>query len=199
MYSKLILKKDKLPERLVWAEVYAPNRPDSDGEFMDAETIKKMAYEFMRELKVEESVDHRHTNEIVDGVRIVESFIARKGDPDFIEDAWVLGMHIDNDTMWASIEKGEINGFSVEAYVKKQVVDVEVSIPPVVSGITMKSEDHEHQFHVSYSDQGKFLGGKTDVVDGHMHVIKRGTTTEEAAGHRHRFSHVEALSLKEVQ
>lgn len=189
---------DDEDEHLVFAEVYAPNRPDSDGEFMDSETIKKMAYDFMKNLEPDGSIDHRHTNEIVKGARVVESFIARKDDPDFIEGAWVLGVHIDNPEMWEQIKKGEINGFSIEALVHKKVVEVELEVPPVISGKTLKSEDHEHTFYVGYNEDGKFLGGKTDTVNGHFHLIKRGTLTEEAEGHHHKFSHVESLNLKEV-
>lgn len=46
--NSAVIKSEDAKKRIVWAEVYAPNRPDSDGEFMDAEGICKMAYEFMR-------------------------------------------------------------------------------------------------------------------------------------------------------
>ena len=49
----------------------------------------------------------------------------------------------------------------------------------------------------AYDEDGKFLGGKTDVVEGHFHIIKRGTVTEDSLGHKHRFSHVEDLMIKE--
>lgn len=191
-----VFKAVKEDERLVYSEVYAPNRPDSDGEFMDAEGIRQMAFEFMRTMKLD-SVDSNHDNELVQGCCVVESFIARKGDPDYIEGAWVVGMHVNNDDMWAAIKKGEINGFSMEAMVKKDVVEVEMDIPPVVQGRTMKSEGHEHVFYVAYNEDGKFLGGRTDVVDGHAHVIKRGSVTEQAADHSHRFSHLENLVMVE--
>jgi len=194
--SQLVLKKEDGRQRIVFAEVYAPNRPDSDGEFMDAETIRKMAYDFMRAMKLDQ-IDHQHSNELVDEARVVESFIARKGDSDFIEDAWVVGIHIPKDEDWAKVEKGEWNGFSIEAHVIKNVVDVEMEIPPILSGKTIKSDGHTHTFHVAYDDTGRFLGGKTDFVDGHSHVIKRGTLTEEASGHTHRFSYLENMKLQE--
>jgi len=193
----VVFKKDQPKQRIVWAEVYAPNRPDSDGEFMDAETIRKMAYKFMSAMSLDK-IDHQHSNELVDGARIVESFIARKGDEDFIEDAWVVGVHIPKDEDWAKVESGEWNGFSIEALVNKSVVDVSLEIPPTLTGKTIKTEGHDHTFTVSYSDSGKFLGGKTDTVNGHFHVIKRGTVTEESDDHMHRFSHVENLKLTEL-
>lgn len=190
------IKKKDAAQRLVFAEVYAPSRPDSDVEFMRAEEIQKMAYGFMKTMKLS-AVDQQHNNEMVEGACIVESFIARKGDPDFIEGAWVVGMHIDNDEVWDRVEKGEINGFSVEALVTKHPQEVVLELPPIVRGLTFKGEDgHDHTFHVAYDSEGKFLGGRTDNVDGHEHIIKRGTVTEEAEGHSHRFSHVEGLRIK---
>lgn len=184
-------------QRIVWAEVYAPMIPDSDGEYMDADTIRDMAYKFMKAMKLDQ-IDKQHTNELSDGAAVVESFIARKGDPLFIEGAWVVGVHIPDDEDWAKVKKGEINGFSIEAFVHKTPVEVEVEIPPVIQGTTMKAEDgHTHKFYVAYDEDGKFMGGRTDAVEGHSHVIKRGTVTEEAEGHSHRFSHVDDLVLTE--
>lgn len=193
----LVAKSADEKLRIVWAEVYAPNRPDSDNEFMDAEGIRKMAYEFMRAQKLDQ-IDHSHSNELVEGAHVVESFIARKGDPDFIEGSWVVGVHIPGDEDWEKVEKGEWNGFSMEAMVSKETMEIEIELPPVISGKTMKADDdHQHTFYVSYSDEGSFMGGRTDNVNGHYHVIKRGTITETVEGHNHRFSHVEDLLIKE--
>lgn len=61
----------------------------------------------------------------------------------------------------------------------------------------MKSENHTHQFMVAYDKDGNFLGGRTSPgEDGHTHVIKRGTITEDSGGHHHRFSHVDEIKIK---
>lgn len=195
------VKKSDNAKRIVWAEVYAPDRPDADGEFMRADEIEKMAYGFMKRMKLD-AVDHQHSQneDDAEGCVAVESFIARKGDPDFIEGAWVVGMYIGNDEMWEKVEKGEINGFSMEATVLKVPQEVELEIPPVLTGKTFKDgdSDHEHEFYVAYNEEGKFLGGRTSLhTDGHFHVIKSGTITEKSGDdqHRHRFSHVEGLKI----
>lgn len=190
-----VLKKDSR-QRIVFGEVYAPDRPDADAEFMTAETIQKMAYGFMKSLKLDR-VDSMHNNVLVKGACVVESFIARKGDPEFIEGAWVIGVHVPGDADWDKIEKGEWNGFSIEAMVKKEQVNVQIEVPPVLTGKTLKADnsDHQHTFYVGYDSEGKFLGGKTDQVNGHIHLIKRGTMTEIASEHRHRFSHVEDVVI----
>lgn len=198
------IKKAETAKRIVWSEVYAPDRPDADNEFMRAEEIEKMAYGFMRAQKLD-AVDAMHDQQNKDGCCVVESFIARKGDPDFIEGAWVVGIHVNNDALWEQVEKGEINGFSMEALVVKEPQEVEMEVPPVLGGKTMKAEgagpddDHAHDFMVAYNDEGKFLGGRTSpAADGHYHLIRRGTKTEKAGDkdHAHKFSFVEQITIK---
>jgi len=192
----VILKtEDGEPEQqLVFGEVYAPDRVDSGGDYMLAEDIQKAAYRFMKNQRLNQ-VDCQHGNVLVKGATIVESFIARKGDPLFIPGSWVVGMHIDNDEMWQKIKKGEINGFSLEAMATTSMGKVEIDIPSVVTGMTSKSDKHEHQFFVTYSGEGKFLGGRTSMDDGHAHLIKGGTVTETERNHSHRFSAVDDLKI----
>jgi len=195
--AHLKLASDEL--HIVWAEVYCPpNVPDTEGDYMDRETIQTMAYKFMQDGR-QRQIDVQHDNNLVQGACVVESFIARKGDPDFIEGAWVVGVYVPDADVWARIKKGEINGFSIEAIVSRSQTILEVDLPPIISGRTTKNAEHEHQYHVAYGEKGEFLGGKTDSVNGHFHLIKRGTITEEADGHTHRFSFVEGLSARELE
>lgn len=191
-------KSDEPEQRMVFGEVYAPDRPDAQGEFMRADEIQAMAYKFIREGRMQ-SIDVMHDNKLVNAC-ILESFIARKGDPDFIEGAWVIGMHIPDDGLWAAVKKGEINGFSMEALVTRHEQEMEIEIPPVVTGITSKSEtpviaEHTHRFFISYDAEGVLKGGVTDDDLGHTHAILAGTHTETTLGHRHRFSSVDNIKI----
>jgi hypothetical protein len=193
----LVVTKNEVPDeeqRLVYAEVYAPNRPDSAGDFMTAEQIQKAAHDFVRKGRMAQ-VDVQHDNQLIDGVQIVESYIAQKDDPTFIPGSWVVGVHINDDDTWAKVKKGEINGFSLEAMAKCQEVEVEIEIPPVVTGLTSKSEEHTHKFYVAYDETGKFLGGQTSKENGHVHAIRAGTVTDEIDGHSHRFSSVDNVEI----
>lgn len=191
----LVIKKSEDEDRrLVYGEVYAPNRPDADREFMLAEDIEAMAHDFMRRMK-QDRVDTHHNNEVIPNVVVVESFIARKGDPDFIEGAWVVGVHINDDDTWEKVKKGELSGFSLEALVNYEDVEVEIEMPPIVSGVTSKSEEHTHKFFVTYDKEGNFKGGVTDEVNGHKHAIICGTRTEKAEGHSHMFSAVDDIEI----
>lgn len=189
-------KAEEVELRMVWGEVYAPDRPDSQNEFMRADTIQKMAWDFIRDGR-QCQIDFMHDNKVVSKrqLAIVESFIAREGDPDFIPGAWVIGMHIPDDQMWLAVKSGKINGFSLEALVTRHEQQAELSIPPVVTGKTSKFEQHEHTFMVEYDHVGDFVGGKTNFVDGHFHEIVAGTHTQTAKGHSHRFSSVDDLVI----
>jgi len=193
------LKLASEEKRIVWAEVYVPNVPDTDMDFMDRESVEKAAYQFMRDMNLKQ-IDVQHTNDLVPGAVVVESFIARKGDPDFIEGAWVVGVHVPDDAVWGQIKKGEINGFSLEALVKGEDTTLEIEIPPVVHGRTAKADtdNHQHEFFVTYDPDGNLVGGRTDTVNGHSHEIQRGTLTEKSAGHDHRFSFVEGFIHGEI-
>jgi hypothetical protein len=181
--------------RIIWAEVYAPDRPDSDGEFMTAKTIREMAHNFLRAGKTK-MVDVEHDNKDYPGVEVVESFTAQKGDPNFIEDSWVVAVHIPDDELWGKVKSGEINGFSVEAMVNKEERDVEIEVPPVVTGVTTQEEGHAHKFSAEYDENAKFLGGVTDAgPDGHFHRISRGTATDQSNGHSHRFSAIDQIKI----
>lgn len=188
-------------ERLIYSEVYAPNRPDSDGCFMTAEVIKKMAHDFLASGRMKQ-VDLYHNNVLQEGCVIVESFIAREGDPTFLLDSWVVGIYIGNDEIWKAILDGTINGLSVQALVLEEEVEVTIANAGEVTGFTTTNDDHSHKFIVTYDEEGNFLGGKTDVVDGHYHTIRTGTATAFATRmggktHKHNFSYVDQLQIEE--
>lgn len=181
----------KLDEELqiVYAEVYVPNVPDSDNEFMSIETIQVMAHDFLASGRVQK-IDVEHSRDHIEAA-VVESFIARKGDPDFIENSWVAGVKIYDSEVWELVKAGEINGFSLDGKGKGEETELEIEIPEFVKGGTDYAEGHMHVFKVSFDDEGNFLGGRTVDDADHMHLIKRGTLTEEANDHAHRFSYVE--------
>lgn len=105
-------KKSDSKKQIVYGEVYVPDRQDSDGNYMTVATIEKMAHDFMmnnRNRKISKSHDGN-----ADKGCVVESFIAREGDPDFIAGSWVVGVHVPDAKIWKSIEDGELTGFSIE-------------------------------------------------------------------------------------
>lgn len=105
-------KKSNSQKQIVYGEVYVPNQRDTDGNFMTAETIEKMAHDFLAKQR-NSQISKGHDGKADKGC-VVESFIARKDDPDFIEGAWVIGAHIPDIEIWKQVESGDLTGFSIE-------------------------------------------------------------------------------------
>jgi hypothetical protein len=179
--------------QVVYGEVYAPGLPDSQGDVMSEDEIRKAAWSFCARGRVKR-IDLQHDN-IECGAVVVESFIARAEDPVFTPGAWVLGVHVPDTVLWEKIKSGELNGFSFQALVARKEATIEVVIPDELKGRVEKADGHVHQYRVRFDADGNFMGGETDEVDGHYHRIKGGSVTEkaEATGtqptdaHTHRF------------
>jgi hypothetical protein len=190
--SFLVKKSDGLLQ-VVWGEVYSPDFPDSQGEFMTRDEVRDLAWRFIAR-KMSDSIDLKH-NQIDGSGVVVESFIARDDDQTFIPGSWVLGVHVPDATIWGQIQKGELNGFSMEAWVTQTPKIMTFDFPDEVDGETTVTADHKHAFAVKFDQDGRFLGGRTGPggADGHTHLIVKGTATETTAGHNHRFSFLEGV------
>lgn len=172
-------------KQIVYAEVYAPNVIDTHGELMRAEDIELMAHRFLQ-LDLTKVIDKRHDNVPTDSFP-VESFIARAGDPDYTEGAWVLATKIVNDELWEQIKKGVFNGYSFEAMVRKLPAVALLEVTRDNFALTEEAEDgHRHIYFAELDDDGRVIAGRTSTEMGHSHEIKAGTATEVAGNHRHR-------------
>ena len=195
------IKKTDSALQIIYAEVYVPNVPDSDGEFMTTETVREMAHHFLRKGDTT-AIDIQHENERI-GAAVVESFVAREDDTLFIPESWVVGIHIPSAPVWKMIEDGDINGLSLEALVQSREKEVELEVPESFAGETEPdATDHEHTFDVTLDENGKITEGQTGTAeDGHFHLIKKATVTEEAGDdkHTHRFSFMEGLNIAEEE
>lgn len=173
---------------IIYGVVYAPGELDNQGEVMFSDAIEQMAHRFM-ELDLSTAIDTFHDG-VPNGCRPVESFIARKGDPDYPEGAWVMGVRVTDDIA-DKVERGEVNGFSFDAMTKARDVDVVYHVLRDHVGATesLKSDeaDHRHFYFVQFDDKGRVVRGQTDEVNGHSHLIRRASVTEEAGGHNHRY------------
>jgi hypothetical protein len=185
------IKKTDAELQIVFGEVLAPGLVDAQGDCMSATEIARTAYRFLQKGR-QAAVDTDH-DRALNGSHVVESFIARDGDPTFIPGAWVIGVRVPDPGLWARIKKGELNGFSFEGIGLRAAATVQLDIPDSVSGQSQEAAGHCHRFVVAFDEAGCFLGGETDEVAGHRHGIRKGTVTEDAAGHSHRYSFAERL------
>jgi hypothetical protein len=186
---RLSIRADKEWERVVFAEVLIPDVPNVFGDYWTRESVKQAAYVFMQ---AGFGIDVEHDNVDVQGTGavVVESFIVRKGDPDFIEGSWVVGMRIIDDALWAGVLDGTINGYSYEALVEFFSGFITLVDDGMRRGITEPDleDGHTHEFVVLVDMNNRPIDGGTTVTDGHAHTISTHTVTDEADGHTHRFN-----------
>lgn len=174
--------------QIVYGEVYAPYRIDTQGEMMLPEDVELMAHRFLR-LDLSRVVDVQHDNTPIRAFP-VESFIARPNDPDFTPGAWVVGVKIEDPQVWQAVVDGRINAFSFEAFVFYEEAEVERLYQPDRIGRTERAQDgHDHLFFVRLDPEDRVLVGATSPgPDGHVHRIVKLSVTEPAAdGHSHRY------------
>lgn len=121
--SKFLVNKNN-PEKIVYGIVYEPDTVDLQGDFMSAETIEKMAHDFMENYQ---NIDKNHDyvsqvgkvleSSIYPADIEIEGTVVKKG-------TWVLATRV-NDDVWESVQKGDFTGFSIGGYAKEVVEDVE--------------------------------------------------------------------------
>jgi hypothetical protein len=183
-----VTKVDK-SNQIVYGVVYEPFAIDTDGETISKEHVAKMAWDFIAS-GYYTKIDIQH-NFKESGSTVVESFVTRKGDPDFPEDSWVLGVQVP-DEVWELVLSGDLNGFSLAGPASKTPAKVVTEIEKQIVGKTESSTidilpSHEHTFIVNYNKDGKVVSGKTDTVLDHFHTIRAETATEKGMDHSHRF------------
>lgn len=180
------ITKIDVDQRIVFGEVYAPFILDTWGELMLPEDVIKLAHRFMQ-LSLNGAIDTMH-DEKPNGSFVLESFIARKNDPEFTEGAWVLGVKIVDEDLWQGIRSGKLSGYSFQGLVKKLPAVIEIDVLRDNVGITEPggSDGHDHLFLLELDDDGRVMAGRTTTDQGHAHAILGGTATDPANGHSHR-------------
>ena len=99
--------------RRLYGIVYAPDVEDAQGDWADAATIRRAADAFLREGRTI-AVDREHEFDPV-GAFVAESWIVRAGDAYFpeLEGAWAVAIQVEDEQLWAAIERGDISGLSL--------------------------------------------------------------------------------------
>lgn len=183
--AKLNLKKADSEKQIVYGEVYAPDVIDTHGDAMAADEIEALAHAFLAE-SLNTRIDLMHNNKPV-GAVVVESFIARAGDTDFVEGSWVVATKIPDKKLWAEIKQGKYSGYSMEVMVRKIPTTVDMLLQKTAFGIVEENNGHYHAFYIELDDNARVVGGRTSEDEGHYHEIKIGTAVEFADEHTHRY------------
>lgn len=191
---KILTRSDGEFEKVVMCELLIPDVPNVYGDIYTRAAIKDFAYQYAIQGY---QIDINHDNVDVKNTKLVlvESFIVRKGDPDFFEGAWVIAMKVLDDAIWQQVLSGELNGFSFEATVYLQEVMIQNLRDRQVVGVTSPdlNDGHTHEYLVMLDALNQPISGGTGVTDGHSHRISIHTVTNRAislfgAGeHNHRY------------
>ena len=122
-----ILKVDN-DTHYVTGVVYEPLTEDTHGNFMTEEEIRKAAYWYA---KNGDQVDVQHAFEAVEGVSVVETYIApcdmTVGGEPVIKGTWLMTAEVENADVWDKVIKGEITGFSMGGVGMYSEKDVELA------------------------------------------------------------------------
>lgn len=107
-----------VPDKLI----YRNNGEEEFYGYFTAETIKKCAYQFMKE-KRNDMVTIQHQS-AVDDVYVIESWIVEDSEKDKINTfgieapvgSWCLMMKVENDQVWADVKAGKCKAYSIEGF-----------------------------------------------------------------------------------
>lgn len=113
-----LVKSDE--KRVVYGIVYSPGQVDSQGEYAERGEIEKAAYGFMKGLRLL-NVDAQHDFD-PKAAFVAESWITKGADPlfpDEPEGSWAVGIRVEDESLWASVKKGELAGLSMAGYAAK--------------------------------------------------------------------------------
>lgn len=188
MTQRVITRDGQEWEQVAFAEVLVPNVPNAYQDIYSKEAIRDFAYTYA-EKGYGLDINHDKVDVTGTGYFVCESFIARAGDPDFIEGSWVVGIKVVDPALWLQILSGELNGFSFEAIVNMVPVSIAVPDSSLVSGLTEPHpvDGHSHAYVLTLNAEGAPLAGYTEIANGHTHRIVSYPTTEVADGHNHRY------------
>ena len=106
-------KKSDAEQGVVYGIVYAPDEVDTQGDFANADEIKRAAYNFMKRSDLSYCIDVNHNFNIADAY-ICESWIVKSKDEFFNEEgAWAVGLKIEDEELREMIKNGTITGLSM--------------------------------------------------------------------------------------
>ena len=125
--------------------VYEPLVEDADGNYMTEDEIRKAAHWFA---KNGDKVDIQHSFVAVDGVSVVENYIAPcdmtypnefgAGDTPVIKGTWIMTVEVTNAGVWEKVQKGEVTGFSMGGTGKYSEVETDISKSDENEGLIKK-------------------------------------------------------------
>lgn len=128
----IVERKDA--KRLVTGIVADPENVDCYGNMLSPDTIERAAYNFMENFMfvgVEHEVDEEGNPKLYnDVIKIVENWVTREsgklGEIEYPASTWIQTFKVLDNNIWDRVVRGELTGFSFEAYARKVPIKEEV-------------------------------------------------------------------------
>ena len=165
--NKIDIKMNE-EKRIISGVVLRPNQyiarynPDLEYWFFDAETIEFMVEKFFKD-NYNNNVNIEHKVYGIEGVNMIESyFIDRKRSIDPVEfktyedKSWIISYKVNNDDIWNEVKNGTFQGFSIDGYIEKMLVKVDVKMnESKIEKLNKTIEEYEKLLETEKDDEIK--------------------------------------------
>jgi hypothetical protein len=124
--TKFYLRPEQAKRQIVYGEAYVPWEVDLQREYATEDEVMDMAHGFMlRRGKVGEMHGRWMMPDGQPPGQLVESFVARWGDPHFTPGSWCVGVKAHRD-IWSGILQGKYRGWSIGGRWGTQPIELEM-------------------------------------------------------------------------
>ena len=134
-YKQVVAGLAIIPDKLIFR--IDPNTNEGYYGFFDAATIEKIRDKFHSNPENQKNVNLNHDDEEQIDAYMLESYILdsedrvndakNKGIDEAIEGAWFVAYKIKDEETFQKVLDGDVNGFSIEAYLEKQFITEKMS------------------------------------------------------------------------
>jgi len=128
--SKMQLSKIDEERKMLYGPALIPDkeilRYDDKGEpyyvYFEKATVEALAHQFLKK-NLQHTTNLQHEQPVM-GVTVVESWLKegphdksiQLGLPELPDGTWFIGTKVDDESVWADVKKGKVNGYSIEGF-----------------------------------------------------------------------------------
>ena len=112
--------KDAGELRWLLGYVLVPGEPDAQGDVYNADEVRKASWGYMAR---HQNVGLMHKGLVNGKVLITDNFVAPckmlVGGSEIPEGAWMMGLNVVDDALWADVKSGKLTGLSIGGFAKR--------------------------------------------------------------------------------
>lgn len=157
--SGIVLRPNQLIRR------YNSETKEEEYWYFDVESIQFMVEKFFKD-NYNNNVNIEHQIYGIEGVNLLESyFIDRKRGIDPIEFktyedlSWIVSYKVNNDSIWNDVKNGTFQGFSIDGYIEKELVKIDVKMNE------SKNESKIEKLNKTIDEYKKLLETEKDEIN----------------------------------